>query len=99
MSLTSYKMESNVENEQKTEIFEKSQETPNKTKRPASGVCSFVLTKICQQTEMGSDLITYCNLNYVIQLQLQLVIGNLITLPKHVICNLIQITRPGNCVI
>ena len=32
-------MECNVENEQKTKIFEKSQETPNKTKRPASGVC------------------------------------------------------------
>ena len=39
-SLTSYKMEGNVKNEQKIEIFEKSQETPNKTKRPASGVCS-----------------------------------------------------------
>ena len=32
MSLTSYKMEGNVENEQKTEIFEKSQETPKKLK-------------------------------------------------------------------
>ena len=33
-------MEGDVENEQKTEIFEKSQETPKKTKRPASGFCS-----------------------------------------------------------
>jgi len=50
--------------------------------------CTSVYTcKLMSVPEMGSNIITVGhNLNYVIQLQLQFVIGNLITLPKT--CNL-----------